>query len=111
MLSSKFNLLNQEKNMIITIDGPVASGKSSVAKELAKELKIYYLYTGLLYRAVAYVLREKLKEKKGRRVFKKEFEDFVEKFTEKDFDFIKNISYAKRSQISCTIFLLISQHR
>jgi CMP/dCMP kinase len=42
--------------VIITIDGPVACGKSSVAKELAKELKIYYLYTGLLYRAVAYIL-------------------------------------------------------
>jgi cytidylate kinase len=93
MLSSKFNLLNQEKNMIITIDGPVASGKSSVAKALAKELKIYYLYTGLLYRAVAYVLRERLKKKKGRRVFEKEFEDFVEKFTEEDFSFIKNICY------------------
>lgn len=43
--------------MIITIDGPVASGKSSVAKVLAKELNIYYLYTGLLYRAVAYLLK------------------------------------------------------
>ncbi len=40
--------------MIITIDGPVASGKSSVAKELAKKLGFYYLYTGLLYRALAY---------------------------------------------------------
>ena len=46
--------------MIITIDGPVASGKSSVAKELAKRLNIYYLYTGLLYRAVAYILTQKL---------------------------------------------------
>ncbi len=42
--------------LIITIDGPVASGKSSVARELAHRLNIYYLYTGLLYRAVAYVL-------------------------------------------------------
>lgn len=42
--------------MIITIDGPTASGKSSVARLLAKELNCYYLYTGLLYRAVAYVL-------------------------------------------------------
>lgn len=42
--------------MIITIDGPVASGKSTLAKELARRLGMYYLYTGLLYRAVAYVL-------------------------------------------------------
>ena len=42
--------------MIITIDGPTASGKSTVGRLLAKELGYYYLYTGLLYRAVAYLL-------------------------------------------------------
>lgn len=42
--------------MIITIDGPVASGKSSVAKALAQKLSFYYLNTGLLYRAVAHIL-------------------------------------------------------
>ena len=42
--------------MIITIDGPAASGKSSVARILALRLKFYYLYTGLLYRAVARLL-------------------------------------------------------
>lgn len=45
--------------MIITIDGPVASGKSTVAKEIAKLLNIYYLNTGLLYRAVAYLLSQR----------------------------------------------------
>lgn len=42
--------------MIITIDGPVASGKSTVAEELARRFGYYYLYTGLLYRALAYAL-------------------------------------------------------
>lgn len=42
--------------MIITIDGPVASGKSSVARALAKKYGFYYLYTGLLYRAASYLL-------------------------------------------------------
>ncbi len=42
--------------MIITIDGPSASGKSSLARALAKELSFYYLNTGLLYRACAYIL-------------------------------------------------------
>lgn len=42
--------------MIITIDGPVASGKSTIARLLAKKLHYYYLYSGLLYRAVAYCL-------------------------------------------------------
>lgn len=42
--------------MIITIDGPACSGKSTVARSLAKKLNFYYLNTGLLYRAVAYLL-------------------------------------------------------
>ncbi len=42
--------------MIITIDGPTASGKSSVAKALAEQLGWYYLNTGMLYRAVTYLL-------------------------------------------------------
>lgn len=42
--------------MIITIDGPSASGKSTVARSLAKKLNFYYLNTGFLYRAVAYIL-------------------------------------------------------
>ena len=42
--------------MIITIDGPAASGKSTVARRLACELSCYYLYSGLLYRAMAYLL-------------------------------------------------------
>lgn len=41
--------------MIITIDGPVASGKSSVAQLLAQRLGFYHVNTGLLYRAVAYI--------------------------------------------------------
>ena len=42
--------------MIITIDGPTASGKSSVAQALAKKLGFYYLNTGMLYRAITYLL-------------------------------------------------------
>lgn len=42
--------------MIITIDGPTASGKSSLAQIIANKLKIYYLNSGFLYRGIAYVL-------------------------------------------------------
>jgi cytidylate kinase len=42
--------------MIITIDGPVASGKSTIGRLLAHKLGAYYLYSGLLYRALAYLL-------------------------------------------------------
>ena len=38
--------------MIITIDGPAGSGKSTAACQLAAKLKIAYLDTGATYRAV-----------------------------------------------------------
>ena len=38
----------------IAIDGPVAAGKSTVARELAKALRFVYVDTGAMYRAVAY---------------------------------------------------------
>ena len=39
--------------MIITIDGPAGSGKSTVAKLLAERLHVRFLDTGAMYRAVA----------------------------------------------------------
>ncbi len=39
-------------NFIITIDGPAGSGKSTVAKLLAKTLGVSFLDTGAMYRAV-----------------------------------------------------------
>ena len=38
---------------VITIDGPSASGKGTLARELAKKLKFIWLDTGLIYRSVA----------------------------------------------------------
>ena len=40
--------------MIIAVDGPAGSGKSSVAKAVAARLGLRYLDTGAMYRAVAY---------------------------------------------------------
>ena len=46
------------KHFTIAIDGPAGAGKSSVAKEAAKELGAIYLDTGAMYRAVGlYMLR------------------------------------------------------
>lgn len=38
---------------VIAIDGPAASGKSSIAKRIAEKLGILYVNTGSLYRAIA----------------------------------------------------------
>ncbi len=40
--------------MIVTIDGPAGSGKSTVARKLAAKLEIAYLDTGAMYRAIAH---------------------------------------------------------
>lgn len=45
--------------MIVAIDGPAGSGKSTVAKLLAKRLGFTYLDTGAIYRALGYLAKEK----------------------------------------------------
>lgn len=44
--------------MIITIDGPAGSGKSTAARKLAAKLGIAYLDTGAMYRALAFAVLE-----------------------------------------------------
>ena len=45
--------MNKPKPIVITIDGPAASGKGSLAKKLAAHLGYDFLDTGALYRRVA----------------------------------------------------------
>ena len=44
------------KTISIAIDGPAGAGKSTIAKQLAKELGYYYVDTGAIYRTVAYFM-------------------------------------------------------
>ena len=46
--------MNRENILIIAIDGPAGSGKSSTAKLLAEKLGFMYLNTGMMYRAVTF---------------------------------------------------------
>lgn len=43
-----------EKKLIIAIDGYASSGKSTLAKDLAKELGYLFIDTGAMYRGIAY---------------------------------------------------------
>ena len=45
-------------SLIIAIDGPSASGKSTLGRMLARELGLLYLDTGSMYRAVALAVME-----------------------------------------------------
>ena len=44
----------QDRHRVIAIDGPAASGKSSVAHELARRLGFVYVNSGAMYRAMTW---------------------------------------------------------
>jgi len=47
---------SQTAHRVIAIDGPAASGKSSVARELARRLNFVYVNSGAMYRAVTWTV-------------------------------------------------------
>ena len=48
------------KNIVIAIDGPAGSGKSTTAQLVAQKLGFIYIDTGAMYRAITYlVIRNK----------------------------------------------------
>ena len=69
---------------IIAIDGPAGSGKSTIAKALAKRLNLEYLDTGAMYRAVAFLsLQQSVETRDDQRV--------LEVAEEMDFNFTDGI--------------------
>jgi cytidylate kinase len=48
--------LNRSDHKVITVDGPAASGKSTVARKLAQGLGFHYINSGAFYRALALAL-------------------------------------------------------
>src|SRR4029077_13554245 len=45
---------SQDRRRVVAIDGPAASGKSSVARELARRLGFVYVNSGAMYRAMTW---------------------------------------------------------
>ena len=48
---------SKTSHLVIAIDGPAASGKGTLAKLIAERYRLAHLDTGLLYRAVAHLVR------------------------------------------------------
>ena len=53
------------KQIQIAIDGPASSGKSTVAKIIAKDFDYTYLDTGAMYRAATYLALKNDRQKSG----------------------------------------------
>ena len=51
--------LDRQMNQVIAIDGPVAAGKTTVGRELARRLALSYLDTGVMYRAITWLALER----------------------------------------------------
>ena len=47
------------KKLLVTIDGPAASGKGRIAKYVSKKWKLFHLDSGILYRRIALLISEK----------------------------------------------------
>jgi cytidylate kinase len=50
--------MKKSYSLVIAIDGPSGSGKSSLAKELSKRLGVLYIDTGAMFRALAYMANQ-----------------------------------------------------
>jgi pantoate ligase / CMP/dCMP kinase len=50
------NLVLQNRQPIVAIDGPAGAGKSTVVRRVAQELGLLYLDTGAMYRAVTWLV-------------------------------------------------------
>jgi cytidylate kinase len=51
--------MQEQFHRVIAIDGPAASGKSSVARELARQLGFVYVNSGAIYRAITWHILQK----------------------------------------------------
>ncbi|HEY9691513.1 MAG TPA: bifunctional pantoate--beta-alanine ligase/(d)CMP kinase [Oculatellaceae cyanobacterium] len=50
------NIILRNRQPIVAIDGPAGAGKSTVTREVAKQLGLLYLDTGAMYRAVTWLV-------------------------------------------------------
>jgi len=74
----KFRMIKTDKKIIIAIDGYSSSGKSTLAKEIAKILDYKYIDSGAMYRAVTlFALRNNLINDRNHQVNEKILENLI----------------------------------
>ena len=75
------------KNVLITIDGPAASGKGKISSYISKKWKLKHLDSGILYRALAF------------RLLKNDINLESDNDIKKSLKFINKISFRKYKQL------------
>ena len=63
------------KKIVVAIDGPAGSGKSSVSSQVAQRLGIKYIDSGALYRSITWFILDKHHKIPAENIFLKDLED------------------------------------
>jgi len=87
------------RNIIITIDGPAASGKEKIAKFISRKWKFKHLDSGLLYRKLAQILlNDEINDRDLNKIKKR-----IEKIKKISFQNSKKLRTQKISQLASKI--------
>ncbi len=66
---------------VVAVDGPAGSGKSSICAEVCRELDWVYVNTGLLYRAIGYVIMARGIDANDQQALALFLEEFIAEFS------------------------------
>ena len=76
-------LKNRDGKIVIAIDGPAASGKGTLARNIAKRFGFVHLDTGMLYRGLGHTVLKAGKNPENEKDVKSVLDDFLDKLSEK----------------------------
>ena len=82
------------KKLIITIDGPAASGKEKIAKYISKKWKLNHLDSGILYRRIALIFLTENIDIKNINIIKNKLKE-IDKISFKNSKYIRTQAISK----------------